>query len=81
LVSHPNSVAAKLQPLEAVTASILGPIEERRAAASNALAKATCKEFTVGRGKLSPSSTVSLFPDRIEYKVSHPSQGRIDMVR
>lgn len=42
--------------------------------------QATCKDFTVGRASCSASSVVTLFPDRLEYKFSHSSQGRIDMV-
>ncbi|PNW80459.1 hypothetical protein CHLRE_07g318400v5 [Chlamydomonas reinhardtii] len=74
-----KNVAAKLQPLEAVTKSILAGVEERKPSGTP-LHKATCKDFTVGRASCSASSVVTLFPDRLEYKFSHSSQGRIDMI-
>ncbi|KXZ47803.1 hypothetical protein GPECTOR_32g415 [Gonium pectorale] len=74
-----KSVAAKLQPLEQVTQSILASVEERKGGGAPLL-KATCKDFVVGRASCAASSVVTLFLDRIEYKFSHATQGRIDMV-
>ncbi|EFJ44711.1 hypothetical protein VOLCADRAFT_106308 [Volvox carteri f. nagariensis] len=76
-----RNVASKLQPLEAVTNSILSAVEERKGGGGGApLAKATCKDFVVGRAACNASSVVTLYADRLEYKFSHSSQGRIDMV-
>ncbi|GLC50087.1 hypothetical protein PLESTB_000340800 [Pleodorina starrii] len=75
-----RNLAAKLQPLEQVTNSILAAVEERKGGGGTPLAKATCKDFIVGRANCAASSVVTLYPDRLEYKFSHNTQGRIDMV-
>ncbi|GIL91759.1 hypothetical protein Vretimale_14897 [Volvox reticuliferus] len=75
-----RNLAAKLQPLESVANSILSAVEERKGGGGSPLAKATCKDFVVGRASCSASSVVSLYPDRLEYKFSHSTQGRVDMV-
>ncbi|PNH05140.1 hypothetical protein TSOC_008637 [Tetrabaena socialis] len=73
-------LAAKLQPLDQAASSILAAVEERKGGGGTPLVKATAKDFVVGRATCASSSVVTLFPDRMEYKFSHSTQGRIDMV-
>ncbi|GFR47248.1 hypothetical protein Agub_g8934 [Astrephomene gubernaculifera] len=75
-----RNLAAKLQPLDAVTSSLLAAVEERKGGTGLPLLKATCKDFVVGRATCAASSVVTLCTDRLEYKFSHNNQGRIDMV-
>ncbi|KAG2484974.1 hypothetical protein HYH03_016270 [Edaphochlamys debaryana] len=72
-----RNLAAKLQPLEAVAGSILASVEERKG--GPVLAKGMAKDFVVGRATCASAAVVSLYGDRMEYKFSHASQGRIDM--